>query len=111
MTGTYGVMSSAVASRMREFALRVALGADRRHLGSLVLGDGIRLAAIGVTSGLGATFVAAPLLEAMPVTIRPQDLVTATLASLLLLAIAALAPFLPALRASRVAPMHVLRNE
>jgi len=111
LTGTYGVMSFIANSRSREFAVRMALGADRRQVAAAVLGQGARLAAVGLSAGLGLTFAALPLLRNLPITVRPPTvLVVAPLLAALTAATVA-ASLLPALRASRLDPMSVLRND
>jgi predicted permease len=111
LTGTYGVMSYVAASRSREFAVRMALGADRRRLAFAVLRQGAWLTILGLVGGLGLGVAAAPLLHRLPLTVQRPD--AAVLAPLMAgLAVVSLgACLLPALRASRVDPMTVLRSE
>ena len=75
-TGTYGVMSYVAASRAREFAVRMALGADRGRVARVVLGQGLRLTAVGLAGGVAAALAAAPLLAGLPVSVRPPDIRT-----------------------------------
>jgi len=110
-TGTYGVMAYVGASRAREFAVRMALGADRRRVLRAVLRQGLVLAASGLACGLAAVFAAAPLLRNLPIGIRPPNAVTIVPAMVCLIAVAVLASLLPALRAARVDPMSMLRSE
>jgi ABC-type lipoprotein release transport system permease subunit len=71
-----GVISSIATSRMREFAVRVALGADRARVTMLVFTQGLRPTMIGLGCGLIAVYAAAPLVRTMPVVVRPPDNVT-----------------------------------
>ncbi len=108
--GLYGVMSYNVASRVREFALRLALGSDEAQLSRLVLRRGVRLAAIGLVIGAIVAMQIAMMLGSFPIEIRPDPLVIgATAAMLLAIAVAACA--LPALRVARVNPVVALRQE
>lgn len=111
MTGTYGVISYIATSRSREFAIRVALGADRKRVTRLVLGQGIRLTAIGLGLGLCGAFAATPLLRDLPVTVRPPDVATAAPVAVFIGIVALAACLVPARRAADVDPMSVLRNE
>jgi ABC-type antimicrobial peptide transport system permease subunit len=72
-TGTYAVIAYLVAARTREFAIRLAVGADAARVTRLVLGQGVRLTAVGLTLGLGAAFFASPLLQNPPGQRRPAD--------------------------------------
>jgi putative ABC transport system permease protein len=110
-TGTYGVISYVASSRTREYAIRIALGADRGRVTRLILGEGLRLTVIGLSIGLSLGFAVAPLLRVMPVLVRPPD-VTTSLPPAIFIALIALASCLvPARRASAVDPMSTLRNE
>jgi putative ABC transport system permease protein len=109
--GIYGVMSYAVAQRTSEIGVRMALGAARRDIFQLVVGDGLRLAAIGVAIGLAGAFLIARSLTTLLFDIRPGDPLTFVSTAVLLLGVAALASFIPALRAARVDPMVALRRE
>jgi predicted permease len=110
-TGTYGVIASVAASRRREFAVRVALGADRARVTQLVFGQGLRLTTIGLVSGLFGTLAATPLLQNLPVTVRPPDAVTILPVALIIATVAIVACLLPAFRTARVDPMDALRDE
>ncbi len=110
-TGTYGVLAYIAASRTREFALRVALGADRGRVTRLVLGQGLRLTALGLILGVAAALAAAPLLRNLPVTVPRPTVATIVPVAILIGAIALLACCIPAYRAARVDPMTALREE
>jgi putative ABC transport system permease protein len=111
VSGTYGVISFAAMSRVREFAIRMALGADRGRVMGLVIRQGTALALAGIVIGVAAAIAAAPLLRNLPVSVRPPDLLTTVPVALLLGAIAIVACAVPARRASRTDPMVVLRTE
>ena len=111
VTGTYGVISCVAVSRSREFAIRAALGASRGRLASLVVRDGLRLGAAGAALGTFAAIVMAPLLQSLPVAIRPPDAATIGPAALLLGALAVAASLIPARRASTADPATALRAE
>jgi predicted permease len=111
VTGTYGVMSYVAASRSREFAVRMALGADRRRVAGAVLRHGAGLAAAGLLCGIAAGLAAAPLLRNLPIGVRPPDLAILVPVMVLIGSVTIVASLLPALRAARVEPMSVLRND
>jgi putative ABC transport system permease protein len=109
--GVYGVLSYSVSSRMREIGVRLALGADAQRVIRLVLGEGVRLAAAGAVAGLVAAIVAAQFVRRLVVDVSPTDPRILAASAAVMLAVAALAAFLPARRASAVDPMVVLRQE
>jgi hypothetical protein len=111
VTGTYGLIAYAVAARRREWAIRAAVGADRRHVVWLVLQRGLRVVVAGIGGGLAGVVVAAPLLQALPVSlgVPGAGIVAAVAACLAIVAISAC--LAPALRASRLEPMMFLRQE
>jgi putative ABC transport system permease protein len=111
LTGTYGVIAYIASSRTKEFAIRVALGANMHRVTRLVVGQGMRLTGIGLALGLLAALAATPLLEGLPVTVRPPDLVTIAPVALVIGLVALTASFLPARRAARIDPMLALRDE
>jgi putative ABC transport system permease protein len=109
--GLYGVLSYAVAERTHELGIRMALGARRERVRGQVLRQGLVVAAAGAVAGLVLAFGAARLLRNSLYGITAADPVTFAAIPLLLLAVAALAAWLPASRATRVDPMIALRNE
>ncbi len=109
--GIYGVMSYAVAQRTSEIGIRMALGAEREHILGMVLRHGALMAATGVVVGLVAALVLARLLTSLLFQVSATDPPTFGVVPLLLLAVAALACYLPARRATRVDPLVALRYE
>jgi putative ABC transport system permease protein len=108
--GVYGVMSHAVSARLRELGIRVALGADRRQVMRLVLGQSLRLAAIGGVVGVVAALALGRVVRNLLFNVAPTDPRLMALAVGVLVVVAALAAFLPARRASSVDPIAVLRQ-
>jgi putative ABC transport system permease protein len=109
--GVYGVLSYAVSSRLREIGIRLALGAAGGRVVALVIGSGLRLAAIGSTIGVVAALGAARILQSVLVGVAPADAGLLAIGVAVMLAVAALAAFLPARRAAAIDPIVVLRNE
>jgi predicted permease len=109
--GLYSVLSYAVTQRTSELGVRFALGATPGHVVQMVLGDGLRLVAAGTVVGAVVGAMVARLMSGLLFGIRAFDLATFAGAALLLLAVAALASFVPARRASRLDPMNALRSE
>jgi predicted permease len=108
--GLYGVISYNATSRTREFALRLALGAEPNAVVRLVLGRALRLAAAGLATGVVAALALTPVVRALPGGIEPEP-VTYLLMSLLLVAIAVFACLVPALRVSSLNPATALRHD
>jgi len=109
--GVYAVMAFTVSERMREFGVRMALGATPRDLLSLVVKNGLLLAAWGVGAGLVLTIGVVRLLAGFLYDVSPFDLETFIGVSLLLSAVAVAAAFVPASRATRADPCVALRSE
>ena len=109
--GLYGVMAYTVARRTREIGIRMALGARAGNVQWLVLRETLLLVLIGVTIGLPVASVATQLTEGLLFGLTANDPLTIALATSMMIAIAALAGYLPARRASRVDPMAALRSE
>jgi putative ABC transport system permease protein len=109
--GVYGVMSYAVTQKTSEIGIRVALGAQPGDVFSSVVGEGLKLALLGVVVGLGATLSLTRLLKSFLFGISAFDPVTFIAVGVLLSLVAAAACFFPARRATRVDPMVALRYE
>lgn len=109
--GIYGLMSYVVSRRTNEIGIRMALGAERMHVRWLVMQEVLVLVTIGVAIGVLTTLVASRLVASMLFGLRGNDPLSLLAAVFTMLAIAALAGYLPARRASRVDPMIALRYE
>jgi predicted permease len=109
--GIYGLMAYSVAQRTQEMGIRMALGADRDTIRKLVVWQGMRLALVGVAAGIVASFGLTRLLATFLFGVKPWDPAVFVSAPLILTAIALLAVWLPAARASKVDPMQALRAE
>lgn len=110
-TGIYGVISLEVASRVRELAIRIALGARPAAVFGLVVRRGARLAAAGVLAGAAGALALTRVLESLLFEVEPTDPETFAAAIVLLTAVALLACVIPARRATRVDPIVSLRQE
>jgi predicted permease len=108
--GVYAVMAYTVSQRTREFGIRLALGAQPRELARHVLGQGLLLALGGIASGLVLAAFSTRLLGAFLLGISPFDPLTFAGVAILLAAVALAAAYLPARRASRVAPLEAIRT-
>jgi len=109
--GLYGVMSYTVARRTNEIGIRMALGAWRGDILRLVVAHGFKLTLAGVCIGVAAAVPLARFLASLPVGVNPADPLTFFVASLILTAVAIVASYIPAWRASKVDPMVALRHE
>src|SRR5215472_15987702 len=111
LIGLYGLLSYEVAVRTRELGIRMALGAQRRHLVKLVLRQGILLSLAGVVVGTAGAFALTRYMASMLYNVRPNDLATFVTVSALLILVALAACGIPALRAVRVDPLVAIRSE
>jgi len=109
--GLYAIVSYGVAQRTQEIGLRMALGAGRREITRLIVGEGMRVVLVGLAAGLAMSFGTARLMSSMLYRVPPHDLATLISVCGLLAVIAALASYIPARRAARVDPMVALRYE
>jgi putative ABC transport system permease protein len=109
--GLYGVLSYLVARRTHEIGIRMAMGADRGQVLGLVVRRGLGLAAIGVAIGLAAALALSRLVAGLLYDVTATDPVTFGIVPIVLLAVAALASLVPAIRAVRVSPLVALRSE
>lgn len=109
--GMYGVISHLVAQRTREIGVRMALGAQRRDVFLLIIGQGARLASLGIAIGLIAALAITHLMRSFLYGVRSTDPLTFAAVAILLITVALLACFVPARRATRIDPMFALRYE
>jgi putative ABC transport system permease protein len=109
--GVFGVLTQLVQQRIREFGVRIALGASRTNVIGLVVRHAARITTIGLAVGLGLAFMLGRLLASLIFPIAPSDPITYTLAPLVALVTAALACVAPAWRATRVDPATTFRED
>ena len=109
--GLYGVMSFVVAQRTREIGIRVALGAQARDVITLFMKQGLRLIVAGLAAGIVCGLVMSRLLAAVLIDLSPLDAASFASVSLVLVAVAMLACYVPVRRATKVDPMVALRGE
>lgn len=109
--GVYGVMAYTVTQRTNEIGIRLALGAARGRVRGMVLGDAAWLAVAGVVAGTGMALALVRLVESLLFGVKAYDAVSLAGAAVLLLAVALLASWVPAMRASRIDPMRAIRHD
>jgi predicted permease len=109
--GIYGVISFAVSQRTREIGVRMALGAKPADVLGMILKEGLKLVVLGVVLGVTAALTLTRLLEGMVYGVRVRDPLIFVMVNLLMVAVALLACYLPARRATRVDPLVALRYE
>jgi putative ABC transport system permease protein len=109
--GVYSVVSYAANGRVREFGIRLALGAAPARVGRLVLGDGLRLVAMGTVSGLLAALGATRFLRALLYEVEPTSIADFGIATALLIGATLCATLIPARRAARTDPAVALRSD
>ena len=108
--GTYGLMAYSVGRRAKELSLRMALGAQRHQIAGIVVGNGLRLVAVGLVIGLGLALAMVSSLRALLHETSPFDPIVAAGACLVLLAVGVLASLAPAMKATRVEATSSLRE-
>jgi ABC-type antimicrobial peptide transport system permease subunit len=109
--GIYGVLAYSVSQRTREFGIRVALGARSGELVAMVVKQGLRMAAWGLTAGAAGAFAVTRTMRALLFDVRPADPGVFLMVALVLAAVASLASLIPSARAVRVGPATALRYE
>jgi hypothetical protein len=109
--GIYGVISYLVGQRTHEIGVRLALGAQRSDVLRMVLGEGARMALVGVVAGVVVALAFTRLMTRVLFGVTPQDPVTFVVVAILLTLVALAACYFPARRAMRVDPMDALRHE
>lgn len=110
-TGIYGMLSYLVIERTSEIGIRMALGAQRRNVLLLIVTDGMKLAAIGTVIGVAGAVALTKVLETLVFGVAGMDVFTFAAVSIGALAVALLACYIPARRATKVDPLIALRNE
>ncbi|HEX5885949.1 MAG TPA: FtsX-like permease family protein [Pyrinomonadaceae bacterium] len=109
--GIYGVMAYSVSQRTREIGIRIALGAQLKDVLRMILGHSMKLTLIGLAIGLAASLALTRTLKTLLFGVQPTDLTTLIIVSLVLIAVALIASYVPARRATRVDPLVALRYE
>jgi putative ABC transport system permease protein len=109
--GLYGVISYAVSVRTREIGIRLALGAHSTNVRALIVREGLLLTAVGLAVGLAVAMLTMPVLQSQLINLPANDPATLTGVSVLLIAIALVASYVPARRATRINPIATLRAE
>ncbi|MEJ2205442.1 MAG: ABC transporter permease [Gemmatimonadota bacterium] len=109
--GVYGLVSYSVHMRQREIGLRIAMGAERMGVLGLVLGQGARLAAIGVLLGLAGAFYSGHLLDSFLFGVTSRDAATLATVCIMVMGVTLLSAYLPARRAATIDPLVALRSE
>jgi len=109
--GIYGVLSWVVVQRTQEIGIRMALGAQRQHVLKMVVGDGMRLAVIGVAIGLAASFALTRLMSSLLFGVSATDPLTFAIMPAVLILVALAACSVPARRAIKTNPLVALRYE
>jgi len=104
-------MSYSVSERSHELGLRMALGAQPRHVVRLVLGQAMTLSFLGVMIGVAVSFAAVPLLARFLYGVKPHDVLTLILVSSLLIAVTFFASYIPARHATAINPLETLRHD
>jgi ABC-type antimicrobial peptide transport system permease subunit len=109
--GVYGVMAYTFSRRTNEIGIRMAMGAQRRDIFKIAVGEGLVIVGFGLATGLIGSFVLTRFLQTMLFNVKPADPLTFLAISLLLALVTLLACVVPARRASYVDPLTALRHE
>ena len=109
--GLYGVLSYVVSQRIQEMGIRIALGAGRREILELVMGQALRVTVWGVVLGVAGALAAGRAIASLLYGVTPHDPLVLSVVIVILGAVAAVASYLPARRATKVDPMVALRYE
>ena len=109
--GIYGVISYTVNQRRAEIGVRMALGARASQVGRMVVGQSLRVAAVGIVVGLVGAFATTRVMQSLLFGVSPTDPVTLIGVTVLLVTLGAVASYAPARRATKVDPVEVLRRE
>jgi putative ABC transport system permease protein len=111
MVGIYGVIAYSVVQRTNEIGIRLALGAEKIDVLKMVVGQGFKLALIGVAIGIAGALAVTRFLSSLLYVVKPTDPLTFIVVSLILISVALLASYIPARRAMKVDPIVALRHE
>ncbi len=111
LAGLYGLMSYAVKQRTAEIGVRLAVGSSRAHILRLILSQGLRLSAFGLLLGLAVSFAATRVVSGWLFGVKSTDPVTFIAVPIFILAVACCACLIPAWSATRIDPIHALRQE
>ena len=109
--GIYGLMAYTLSQRTHEIGVRVAVGAQRRDVLNLVVGEGAKLALLGVAIGIGAALGLTRVMASLLFEVKPTDPATFAIVAIFLVIVGIVACYIPARRAMRVDPMVALRHE
>jgi ABC-type antimicrobial peptide transport system permease subunit len=109
--GVYGVLSYSVSQRTQEIGVRVALGAARADVLRLIVGQGVKLAAVGIVLGIAGAFGVTPAARSVLYNVTPTDPLSFSAVAAFLLLVALTASYIPARRAMAVDPLIAMRNE
>jgi putative ABC transport system permease protein len=109
--GVYGVLSYSVSQRTQEIGVRVALGAERRDVLRLIIGQGLKLAGVGIVLGIVGAFGVTPMIQSVLYNVKPTDPLSFGGVAIFLVIVASVASYVPARRAMAVDPIIAIRNE